>query len=121
MAGPDLRRSRSPCDGTRQDRGSASPERLNDAAKNQKGQGIGEGAKHTAGGKDCKASQHQPFAAEAVGERSGQKLSEREGDEEAAQRQAEFLGRNAKAGANPRKGRKDDVGGKCAERSQPGE
>src|SRR6266487_1141805 len=83
--------------------------------------GVGEGTKDTARGKDCKAPQHQPFAAEAVGKRSGQKLSEREGNEEAAQRQAEFLGRNAEAGANPRKGRKDDVGGKCAERSQPSE
>ena len=109
------------CDGARQDRGGASPERLDDAAENQEGQGVGEGTKDTAGGKDCKAPQHQPFAAEAVGERSGQKLPEREGNEEAAQCQAEFLGRNAEAGANPRKGRKDDVGGERAERSQTGE
>jgi hypothetical protein len=64
-----------------------------------------EAQRDTARGKDCKASQHQPFATEAVGERSGEKLPEREGNEEAAQRQAKFLGRNAKAGANPWKGR----------------
>jgi len=48
-------------------------------------------------------------------------LSEREGNEQAAQRQAEFLGRNAQAVANPRESRKDDVGGKRAKRSQPRE
>jgi hypothetical protein len=47
-------------------------------------------------------------------------LSERERNEEAAQGQAKFLGRNAEAGANLRKGRKDDVGGKRAERREPG-
>src|SRR5687767_6784045 len=109
------------CDGARQDRGGASPERLDDAAENQEGQGVGEGTKDAARDKDCKTPQYQPFAAEAVGKRSGQKLSEREGNEEAAQRQAEFLGRNAEAGANPWKGGKDDVGGKCAERGQTGE
>ena len=85
------------------------------------GKCVGEGTKDAARGKDCKTAQHQPFAAEAIGERSDQKLPERERNEEAAQRQAEFLRRNAEAGANPRKGRKDDVGGKCAERSQSGE
>src|SRR6266516_8037458 len=109
------------CDGARQDRGSASPKRLDDSAEDQEGQGVGEGTKDTAGDEDYKPPQHQPFAAEAVGKRSDQKLPDREGNEEAAQRQAEFLGRNAEAGANPRKGRKDDVGGKCAERSQPSE
>ena len=38
-----------------------------------------------------------------------------------AQRQAEFQGRYAETGANPWEGREDDVGGKCAERSEPGE
>src|SRR6266496_4748362 len=109
------------CDGARQDRGSASPKRLDDSAEDQEGQGVGEGTKDTAGDEDYKPPQHQPFAAEAVGKRSDQKLPDREGNEEAAQRQAEFLGRNAEAGSNPRKGRKDDVGGKCAERSQPSE
>src|SRR6266566_3764651 len=83
------------CDGARQDRGSASPKRLDDAAEDQEGQSVGEGTEDTAGGEDYKSAQHQPFAAEAVGEWSNQKLPEREGNEEAAQRQAEFLGRNA--------------------------
>ena len=78
------------CDGARQDRGRASPERLNDPAENQQGQSAGQGAKDTAGGEYGKASQNQPFAAEAVGERSDHKLPEREGNEEAAQQQTEF-------------------------------
>ncbi len=79
------------CDGARQDRGGASSERLNDTAEDQEGQGVGEGTNDAARGKDCKSPQHQPFAAEAVGERSGQNLPERERNEEAAQGQAKFL------------------------------
>ena len=45
----------------------------------------------------------------------------RESNEEAAQRQAKFREETPRLGANPWKGRKDDVGGECAERGQTGE
>jgi hypothetical protein len=106
---------------TRQDRGGASPKRLDDAVEDQERQGVGEGAKDAAGDKDCKTAQHQPSAAEAIRERSDEKLPEGEGKEEAAQRQSEFLGRSAEGSAKLWKGGQDDVGRQCAERSEPGE
>jgi hypothetical protein len=54
-------------DGTRQDRGRASSQRLNDPAQNQHGQCIGHCANHAAGGEDGKASQNYRLAAEAIG------------------------------------------------------
>ncbi len=85
------------CDGARQDRGRASPQRLDDTAQDQHGQSVGQGANDTAGGKYGKASQHQRFAAEAVGERSDHKLPESERNEEAAQQETEFRRGNRQA------------------------
>ena len=80
-----------------------------------------QGANDTTGGEYGKASQNQRFSAKAIGERADYKLPESESNEEATQQETKFRRGNRKLGANPRKGRKDDVGGKCAERGQPGE
>ena len=91
---------------------------MDDAAEDEQGQGVGEGAQDAARGENCKSCQNEPPTSKPIGEGPGQKLAESEGDEEAAQCQPELLGGHTEAISNPRECRKDDVGGQRSKRSK---
>jgi hypothetical protein len=105
-------------DGARQDRGGTRPERLDDTAEDEQGQGAGKGAHDAARGKNCKSCENEPPPPKPIGEGPGQKLAESEGDEETAQCQPKLLGGHTKAISNPRECRQDDVGGQRSKRGK---
>ena len=69
-------------------------------------------------GENCKSCENEPPTSKPIGEGSGQKLAESEGDEETAQCQPELLGGHTEAISNPRECRKDDVGGQRSKRGK---